>query len=213
VSTSRRLEIRLFSGLEASLGGRPLQGFESDKVRGRLAYLAVEQGYWHRREQLAALLWPDKPADVALNRLRQALMNLRTVLGDRDAVVPLLAVSRSDVRLAPDGDLWLNLAVFNCLLAECERHHHRLAASATPPVMPRWVGPVSANALLACGDIARMWGDWARGSPFVVSWMNPGPWPGPRAGWPTCIGTTGIDHYHVAALATGVGSFPAPPLI
>ncbi len=42
-------------------------GFESDKMRALLAYLVIEADRPHRREALAALLWPDQTetAEVA----------------------------------------------------------------------------------------------------------------------------------------------------
>ena len=38
--------------------GEPVTGFESDKARALLAYLAVEAHRAHQREKLAGMLWP-----------------------------------------------------------------------------------------------------------------------------------------------------------
>ena len=43
--------------MQVTLDGEPITGFESDKVRALLIYLAVEQGRPLRREALAALLF------------------------------------------------------------------------------------------------------------------------------------------------------------
>jgi hypothetical protein len=61
------------------------------------AYLAAEQGL-HPRDQLAALLWPDRGEAEARNSLRSALVYLRQALDDADAA---LAVTRGDGRPVP----------------------------------------------------------------------------------------------------------------
>ncbi|MFN2217102.1 MAG: regulator, partial [Anaerolineae bacterium] len=76
-----RLSIRLLGPLQVTLDGEPVTGFESDKVRALLAYLAVEQGAPQRREKLAGMLWPDWPERSARTNLRRALANLRKALG------------------------------------------------------------------------------------------------------------------------------------
>ena len=67
----------------ASLGAKPL---------ALLAYLALEPGT-HSREQLAALLWGEHPDTAARASLRQAVMQLREVVGDA------LHVTRESVEL------------------------------------------------------------------------------------------------------------------
>jgi DNA-binding SARP family transcriptional activator len=56
-----RLSIHLLGSFQVNLDGEPVTGFESDKVRALLAYLAVETGGPHRREKLAGLCWPELP--------------------------------------------------------------------------------------------------------------------------------------------------------
>ena len=51
-----RLIIHLFGSFQVTRDGGVLTGFDSDKVRGLLAYLAVEADRPHRREKLAGLL-------------------------------------------------------------------------------------------------------------------------------------------------------------
>jgi DNA-binding SARP family transcriptional activator len=55
------------------------------KVRALLAHLAVKADRPHRRETLAGLLWPDYPERSARASLRNALSDLRTAIGDRNA--------------------------------------------------------------------------------------------------------------------------------
>jgi two-component SAPR family response regulator len=53
-----RVEVRLLGGFEVRVDGRPVTGFESQKVRGLLAYLVATRGTSHGRERLAELFWP-----------------------------------------------------------------------------------------------------------------------------------------------------------
>ncbi|MGC9357808.1 MAG: AfsR/SARP family transcriptional regulator, partial [Anaerolineae bacterium] len=92
------LSIHLFGAFEVTLAGEPVTGFASDKVRALLAYLAVEADRPHRREALTGLLWPRYSESSARANLRRALANLRTVIGDRQASPPFLAISRQTVQ-------------------------------------------------------------------------------------------------------------------
>ena len=56
-----RLSISLLGTFQVLLYGQAVTGFESDKVRALLAYLALESDRPHRREALAGLLWPERP--------------------------------------------------------------------------------------------------------------------------------------------------------
>ena len=116
-------------------GDRSVSGFESDKGRALLVYLLVEADRPHRREALAALLWPDQTDMVARQNLRQALYNLRQTLSTAGAdhsarhkgddpgthSGPLL-VTRQTVQLNPASDTWCDVALFKQLLAACKTH-------------------------------------------------------------------------------------------
>jgi len=124
-----RLEIRLLGGFEAKLGDRPVQRFESQKVRALLAYLALHRDQYLSRDHLAGLFWPDRPDEVARRNLRQALYNIRTSLGNGDDAVPALITDQSQVRLHPDLECWLDVAEFN------ERVRRGLAESGPDPLL------------------------------------------------------------------------------
>jgi len=110
------LSIHLLGSFQVNLDGEPVTGFESDKVRALLAYLAVETGGPHRREKLAGLCWPELPERSARNNLRVALANLRKLLGDharveaQGATPPFLFVSRQSIQINPETDVWLDVA-------------------------------------------------------------------------------------------------------
>ena len=107
-----RLDLRLFGPFEVSADDKPAAGFDSDKVRALLAYLAVEADRPHRREKLAGLLWPDYPDTSARTSLRRAIKNLRDVIGDRDVDPPYLEITRQTVRFNQASDSWLDVAEF-----------------------------------------------------------------------------------------------------
>ena len=118
------LALALLGPFQATLNGQPAQGLVSDWRRALLAYLAVERGREHPREQLASLLWPERSDQEALSALRYALSNLRSALGDRRSAgdrrspgdrrptSPVLLLTRSSVQFNPDSDHWLDVAEF-----------------------------------------------------------------------------------------------------
>ena len=72
-----RLDIKLLGPFRANLDGEKIAGFNADKVRALLIYLAVEGDQIHRREKLAGLLWPEWPKRSARTNLRSALADVR----------------------------------------------------------------------------------------------------------------------------------------
>jgi WD40 repeat protein/DNA-binding SARP family transcriptional activator len=107
-----RLQLSLLGRFEGILDGKVITGFESNKVRALLAYLAAEPDRPQRRETLAALLWPDWPQQSAMSNLRYALADLRKNLGDRDATPPFLLISRESIQLNPAADVWVDVVEF-----------------------------------------------------------------------------------------------------
>ena len=85
-----KLSLSLLGPFQVVLGGQPVIGFKSNRVRALLAYLAVEADKPHRRESLAGLLWPDWPDRDALSNLRYALSDLRGAIGDRETEPPCI---------------------------------------------------------------------------------------------------------------------------
>jgi DNA-binding SARP family transcriptional activator len=104
------LSLRLLGSFRVTLDDRPVIGFESDKVRALLAYLAVESDRPHRREALVGLLWPDWPESSARQNLSQALYNLRTVIGDREVEPPFLLVTPQTLQFNRESDHSLDTA-------------------------------------------------------------------------------------------------------
>lgn len=116
------LSIHSLGPLRVTLDGDPVIGFESNKVRALLIYLAVESDRPHSRETLAGFLWPDQPERSARQNLRQALFNLRQAIHDRDAEPPFLQITRRTLQFNPDSDHWLDVAAFSTHIAVSEAH-------------------------------------------------------------------------------------------
>jgi DNA-binding SARP family transcriptional activator len=112
MSRQKSLMVRLFGPPEILFEGNPATGFDSDKVRALLAYLAVENDRSHRRERLAGLLWPEFTERSARTNLRHALANLRQVIDDHQANPPYLLITRQTIQFNVDSDFWLDVAEF-----------------------------------------------------------------------------------------------------
>jgi DNA-binding SARP family transcriptional activator len=111
-----RLTIRLLGPLEIALSGKSVTGFDSEKVRALLAYLAAEAGRPHRREVLAEMLWPGRAEGAARANLRHALAQLRQAIGDHAASPPYLLPSRHAIQFNDASDAWIDVAAFSALL-------------------------------------------------------------------------------------------------
>jgi predicted ATPase/DNA-binding SARP family transcriptional activator len=120
-----RLSISLIGTFQVTLGGEYVTRFESDKVRALLAYLAVESERRHRREKLAGLLWPAKSESKARRNLSQALFNLRSAIGDRNASPAFLHVGPQTIQFNPASDHWLDVSILRKLMSDCTKHSHR----------------------------------------------------------------------------------------
>jgi DNA-binding SARP family transcriptional activator len=109
----------LLGTFQTTQGNTPLDGFVSNKVRALLAYLAVESNHPHQRRKLAALLWPEYPESTALSNLRYALSNLRKVIGDRSADLPLLEINPQIIQFNLNSNCWIDVSAFEryCTLA------------------------------------------------------------------------------------------------
>ncbi len=115
-----RLTISLLGPLEVVLNDQPVTHLVTGKVRALLAYLAVEAGRAHRRQTLAALLWPEWPERSARTNLRNALSNLRKAISDRDADPPFLLVTRETIQFNRASDCAVDAAAFGELASAGE---------------------------------------------------------------------------------------------
>jgi DNA-binding SARP family transcriptional activator len=115
-SGATRFILTLLGSFQATLEGEPIRGFESNRVRALLAYLAIEFDRPHLREKLMGMFWPDWPEASARNNLRGALSNLRKAIGDQDAAHPFLCISRQTIQLNRHPDVWVDAITLAQLL-------------------------------------------------------------------------------------------------
>jgi DNA-binding SARP family transcriptional activator/predicted ATPase len=121
-----RLYISLLGTYCVNLDGVPLSGFDSDKTRLLLAYLAVEVGKAQRREHLASLFWPEQPEASARRSLSQALYNLRKLLEEHNGAGEQFLISDAlTVQFNPGCSYSLDIRLFTELLSLSESHVHR----------------------------------------------------------------------------------------
>jgi DNA-binding SARP family transcriptional activator len=125
------LTISLLGGFYVERDGQPLTGFATDKARALLAYLVLERERPHRRERLAALLWPDQSDKHARQSLRQALSHLKSALGDE-----FLLATPQDVQIDPQTQVSSDVQAFRSLLSACQKHNH-FAPEACLPCLKR----------------------------------------------------------------------------
>lgn len=110
------LTIQLFGTFLAALDGKQVSGFDSDKVRALLSYLAIESDRPQRREKLAGLLWPEFSERSARTNLRRALSNLRLLIGDQDTSPPYLHVTRQTIQFNAESDSEVDVSTFSQLV-------------------------------------------------------------------------------------------------
>lgn len=117
-----RLSIDVLGPLRVTLEETPLTTLESAKVRALLAFLAVEADRPHSRASLIGLLWPDYPEESARHNLRQALFNLRLMLGDHNANPPYLLITRDSIQFNHESDYSLDVDRLNHYFFTCEEN-------------------------------------------------------------------------------------------
>jgi predicted ATPase/DNA-binding SARP family transcriptional activator len=121
----------LLGPIQLARGDTRLSGQVSTRVMTLLVILALEPDILHRRDALAALLWPDQPRENARHSLRQALSTLRRTLGDNDETAAIVSEG-GGIALHLNGTVWLDTSEFLDLLDACERHAHRRLETCAP---------------------------------------------------------------------------------
>ena len=126
----KKITLHLHGDINISLAGQELWDFGTKKARALLIYLSIENDRPHSRQTLASLFWPEQSEKLARQSLRQALSNLRKLLGEED----YLQVTSQNVRMNPDVEIWSDTGEIEALVKECEQHHHKDTAHCLPCV-------------------------------------------------------------------------------
>jgi predicted ATPase/DNA-binding SARP family transcriptional activator len=114
-SAGSSVRIRLLGGFDVEVDGQliPASAWRLRKASELVKVLAITPGHRLQREQAMEQLWPDRPADAALNNLHQALRVARTALGVTDEAGQRILVLREGVlSLCPNGNLWVDAEAF-----------------------------------------------------------------------------------------------------
>jgi DNA-binding SARP family transcriptional activator len=119
------LGITLFGSLQIAFDDKPIRGIAADKIRGLLIFLAVEADQPHRRNVLAEMFWPNRQNGVARKNLKQAIANLRKVLGDRETTTPFLLISRDEIQFNLESSHRVDVNEFCELLDASANHGHQ----------------------------------------------------------------------------------------
>lgn len=108
-----RLALAFLNTFQVTLDLQPVTRFRSNKNAGLLVYLAMQSDRLFSREVLATLFWPEESEATARNNLRQAVFQLRRVLGDLDNPdIPYLLATRQTVQFNADSDFDLDVDFF-----------------------------------------------------------------------------------------------------
>ena len=117
MENSHPVALYLFGSPTIELNGKPVS-LDTRKAIALFAYL-VMSGETHRRDALAALLWPELDQSRALGALRRTLSALKKGLGDR-----CLEISRETIAALQEDCLWLDVADFQLLISQVRAHKH-----------------------------------------------------------------------------------------
>ena len=112
-----RIELYLLGAPLIKLDSVPIH-VDTRKAIALMAYLAVI-GERHRRDALAALLWPDADQARARAALRRTLSTVNKALAGIG-----LSVDRETIGLDWNADLWVDLVQFRSQKAEPVAHRH-----------------------------------------------------------------------------------------
>ncbi len=154
---TKELRITLLGDPAISLDGEPVTGFVSSKAQALVFYLAATD-HPHTRESLAGLLWSDRPENAAKSSLRNALTNLRQLIG------PYLDITHQTVALHRDMPLYV----------DCERRAAQLSGVQWDGSTAAAPAPEDLIALKETADLVQ--GDFLDGfyvadAPLFEEWM------------------------------------------
>lgn len=118
------LVLSLLGPFAATLGGRSIHKFRTNRVQALLAFMATEGALGsgrHRREALMELLWPGLPRKSGQMNLRQTIYTMRKTVPEIPATesgrsIPFLNSDRLTLEINLDYPLELDVAQFMHLL-------------------------------------------------------------------------------------------------
>lgn len=150
------VRVCLFGEFQIQWGEENLTDLYPRKTQELLCYLLLYRDRCHPRENLASLLWGDTSTTLSKKYLRQALWQFQNTLRSQIELVhhDVLLVDAERLRINPDADLWLDVAVF-------ERAIVRTQGIAGATLDTQQAQTLSSAADLYRGDLLEGWfDDW-----------------------------------------------------
>lgn len=126
----KKITLHLQGTTQITHAGHELQGFGTKKTRALFIYLSLERSQPHSRQTLSSLFWPEQSEKLARQSLRQALSNIRKLLGEED----YLLITPQNVQINPDVEIWSDTGEIEAIVNACEQHRHRDIAHCLPCV-------------------------------------------------------------------------------
>jgi DNA-binding SARP family transcriptional activator/tetratricopeptide (TPR) repeat protein len=123
-----RLQISLLGPLQARYDGQRLDPLTTRRAADLLTYLLLAPRIAHSRRSLAALFWPDLPAERAAAALRQTLFRLQRWLEQIPGLDGCIGAQRQAITITSDA-ISVDVLELEQAWAAVERHAHRSAES------------------------------------------------------------------------------------
>jgi DNA-binding SARP family transcriptional activator len=108
------LRVCLFGRFTLQRDAKVMLSLHPHKVQELFCYLLLERHRIHAREAIAAIFWGECTTSQSRKYLRQGLWQLQKILnrGIKKSYGRILRVDADYVSVNPDGELWLDAAVF-----------------------------------------------------------------------------------------------------
>ena len=116
----KSISLQLQGSIKIERDGHELTGFGTKKARALFIFLSLERDHPHSREVLSSLFWPDQPDKLSRQSLRQALSNIKKILGAED----YLHIRPQDVEINPNVEIWSDTGEIEAIIEACGRHNH-----------------------------------------------------------------------------------------
>jgi len=116
------LLLRFLGEVEIQRSGQTSLPSLAKKGRAILGVLVAAPGVSQSRQRLAEIFWPDLAEDAARNNLRQVLLQMQRIMGDKDAPASCLEADRETIRFNPACHHFLDTEAFSDRLPDCPKN-------------------------------------------------------------------------------------------
>ncbi|MEM7118462.1 MAG: BTAD domain-containing putative transcriptional regulator [Chloroflexota bacterium] len=121
-----KLKITLFGSIQVQAGGKLIEQYRSESVRGLLFYLALTPAGPKQRSILATLFWPDASEKQARNNLRQILTRLRQAFNSVDPTLSKVLLTTTHKTITLQKELiWCDAVELQNHLTAVTNHAHQ----------------------------------------------------------------------------------------